>query len=64
MARKLPKRQTAARYGVLPRSIERWSADPKIGFPSPIKIGKRDYYDEDELDSFDKKRAQSRSVKA
>ena len=58
----IPTRQVAARYGVTIRSVDRWSADPELGFPAPIKINTRNYWDEDELDAFDRARAQARDT--
>jgi hypothetical protein len=52
---RIPRRKTAERYGVSVRSVERWEADPKLGFPkSAIRNGRR-YDDVDELDALDAK---------
>jgi hypothetical protein len=51
--RKSPTRKTAERFGVTPRTIQRWRADPGLGFPKPININGRQYDDEEELDEFE-----------
>jgi predicted DNA-binding transcriptional regulator AlpA len=49
-------RAVMARYGdCADRTIDRWVADPKLGFPNPIKINRRRFWDEDEFDAFDAK---------
>ncbi len=52
----LPTRQTAERYGVSARTIERWRRDAALGFPKPMVINGRNYHNEAELDAFDKAR--------
>jgi predicted DNA-binding transcriptional regulator AlpA len=65
MGRKLlPTRQVASRYGVTIRSVDRWSADPELGFPAPVKINTRNYFDEAEFDEFDRRRANARETEA
>jgi hypothetical protein len=54
-ARRLPTRVVANRYHVSSRSIERWTADPRLGFPQPLIINRRKYWAENELDDFDKR---------
>jgi predicted DNA-binding transcriptional regulator AlpA len=42
------------------RTIDRWTSDPKyadLGFPQPIYIKRRRFWDEDELDDFDARQA-------
>jgi hypothetical protein len=51
----IKRKKTAARYDVVPRTIERWEADPKLNFPrSMIRNGRR-YDDEAQLDAWDAK---------
>ncbi|WFU44200.1 DNA-binding protein [Bradyrhizobium sp. CB82] len=59
----IPTRQVAARYNVTLRSIDRWIRDPELGFPKPIQINTRNYFDEVELDDFDRQRALARNNK-
>jgi predicted DNA-binding transcriptional regulator AlpA len=51
--RKLQNRDLMARYGVADRTIDRWLADPHLGFPQPMVIKRRRYWDETEVDAFD-----------
>jgi len=53
--RKLGIRRMMDRYGVSDRTIDNWTRDGKL--PKPIKIGRLNFWDEDELDEFDAKRA-------
>jgi predicted DNA-binding transcriptional regulator AlpA len=53
-SRKLsPTRKVAERYSTSTRTIERWEIDPTLNFPKPIKIKRRKYWYENELDEFD-----------
>jgi hypothetical protein len=55
-ARKLPARRVCQRYDVCDRTLDRWVANPKLNFPKPMYVNKRRYFDEDELDAFDRSR--------
>ena len=57
MGRNLRKRPTADRYGVSTKTIDRWAADPRLGFPAPFHINKVPYWNEDELIAFERSRA-------
>ena len=35
---KLRKPALAQRYGVTPKTIDRWNADPTLGFPAPMDV--------------------------
>jgi hypothetical protein len=52
--KKLPARKVLERYGIVDRTLDRWLADAKLGFPRPAVINKRRYFDVDELDAFDR----------
>jgi hypothetical protein len=52
---KLPARSVAKRYGVCSRTLHRWMRDEKLGFPQPLVINGRMYFDEDALTSFDRR---------
>jgi hypothetical protein len=41
--RLVPDRQVAERYGVHPKTISRWDANPDLGFPPPVVINNRFY---------------------
>lgn len=48
------------RYGgAAEMTLWRWSQDPKLGFPFPVYINHRRYWDEAELDAFDNKLAEA-----
>jgi predicted DNA-binding transcriptional regulator AlpA len=51
--RLLPTRAVMERYQVSDRSIDRWVADPDLGFPKPIRINRKRFFYEHELDAFD-----------
>jgi predicted DNA-binding transcriptional regulator AlpA len=54
-ARKLPARQVCQRYGFCDKTLDRWCANEKLNFPKPMYVNKRRYFDEDELDEFDRR---------
>jgi hypothetical protein len=60
--RKIPSRMVQQRYSVSDRTLDRWLRDPKMGFPEPVYINRRRYFEEAELDDFD--RAAARRVAA
>jgi hypothetical protein len=45
--------QVAARYGVHPKTLQRWDATPALEFPQPIRIRGRRYRSIAELDAWD-----------
>jgi predicted DNA-binding transcriptional regulator AlpA len=49
----LPTRAVMARYDVSDRTIDRWVADPTLNFPRPIRINRKRFFFEHELDAFD-----------
>jgi hypothetical protein len=49
-----PTRQTARRYGVSLKTIERWRKSPQLGFPEPVHINGHNYDRIDALDEFDR----------
>ena len=52
---RVPRRKTADRYGVSVRTIERWEANPELGFPKSIVVNGRRYDAVGELDDWDAK---------
>ena len=54
-ARKLAARRVCQRYDICDRTLDRWVADPKLKFPKPMFVNKRRYFDENELDEFDRR---------
>jgi len=53
----LPASSVWTRYGVSNRTIDRWLACPKLAFPRPIVINRRRYWDEAELNDWERRRA-------
>jgi predicted DNA-binding transcriptional regulator AlpA len=53
--RKLLTRHLCARYRVSDRTIDRWMRDPHLGFPQPIIVNRRRYWDESDIAAFDAK---------
>ena len=46
--------QVLARYGdISAMTLWRWVRDPKMGFPKPVYLNRRRYWDLDALDAFD-----------
>jgi hypothetical protein len=58
---KLPTTNVARRYGVVPRSIERWQKDPKLEFPQPLIINGRKYWSLAELETWEREQATRRT---
>jgi hypothetical protein len=54
---KLPTKLVCKRFNVCDRTIARWQRDPKLGFPSPILINGRKYFDENEIVQWERERA-------
>ena len=54
---KLPTTKVARRYGVTPRSIERWEADEQLGFPKALRINTRKYWSLGDLEIWERQRA-------
>lgn len=49
-------RPVCARYGdVTPRTVTRWQNDPARKFPQPLRINGRRYWDESQLDQYDRR---------
>ena len=60
----LPGPQTARRYGVSDRTIARWEADPELDFPRSMTVNGRKFFALDELEAWEKLRAQPSNQKA
>jgi|RhiMethySRZTD1v2_1073278.scaffolds.fasta_scaffold4843472_2 predicted DNA-binding transcriptional regulator AlpA len=55
--RYLPDPQVCRRYGVTAMTLWRWDHDPSVNFPKPIRINRRKYRDEAELEAWERQRA-------
>ena len=54
----LRRRQLSERCGgVSERTIDRWTRDPKMGFPQPTYFGATPLWDEEELEAYERERA-------
>jgi hypothetical protein len=53
-AKKLPARKVCERYDICDRTLDRWVADPTLNFPKPMIVNRRRYWDQGELDEFDR----------
>lgn len=58
----LPTTITRARYGVSDMTIFRWLADPKLGFPQPIRINGRRYWRLADLQAFEARQASKKEA--
>jgi hypothetical protein len=60
--RRLSTPETAKVYGVCTKTIKRWRADPKMGFPQPeIDAGGRAFHWLSQLRAFDRARRQQKT---
>jgi len=60
--RLLPAKQVTVRYGIVGRTLDRWLADDALRFPHPLIINKRRYFDEVELEAWERSRAAGRAA--
>lgn len=52
----LTRKQIRERYNCVDRTIARWIAHPKLGFPRPFIIRERQFFDLTEIEAFDASR--------
>jgi len=50
--------QTARKFAVHPKTIDRWAKDPTLNLPKPTVVNKRRYFDEAQLDKWATGRAE------
>jgi predicted DNA-binding transcriptional regulator AlpA len=55
----LPDPKVRVRYGVTDMTLWRWSKDPNLKFPQPMKINGRNYRRLAELETWERKRARA-----
>ena len=53
----VPTRDVLKRYSIVDRTLDRWLADPELGFPRPIIVRKRRYFRECKLAAWERQRA-------
>lgn len=57
--RKLQTRHLCARYQICDRTVDRWLNDVRLGFPQPIVVNRRRYWDEADIAAFDAKQKEA-----
>lgn len=62
--RYLPQKQVTSRYRRSSKTLSRWSDDPEVGFPKPIKIRGYKYFDEAELIDWELRRRSAGTAEA
>ena len=55
-------RKVCARYSTSKRSLDRWQKDEKLGFPQPVLIRDRRFWDEEALIAWEEKQAAAGTV--
>jgi hypothetical protein len=55
--RLIPDPEVWKRYGVCAMTGYRWDHNPELNFPKPIRINGRKYRDEEELEAFERRAA-------
>ena len=58
----LPARIVWTRYSVTSRTLDRWVADPRLGFPRPILINRRRYFSADAIAAWERSRAAAKTA--
>src|SRR5437660_6904714 len=59
----LTSRAVCEYFGVVPRTLHRWVADPLLDFPRPIVVKKRHYWRPRDLENFALLRSQAEPSK-
>ena len=52
--RKIGIKELAERYHVVSRTIDRWLANADLGFPRPLVINRRRYWDLGEIEQWER----------
>jgi excisionase family DNA binding protein len=60
----ITRKEVAERYGVVVMTIDNWAADPNLGFPRSIRIGRNRCFEASELDAWDRQCAERRQFKS
>lgn len=58
----LPARAVRARYGVSDMSLWRWLRDEALGFPQPIRVNGRRFWQIAQLEAWEASRSQTKEV--
>jgi len=59
--RLLPAKKVLARYSIVDRTLNRWLLDEKMNFPKPIIVNNRRYFDERELEAWERGRVAAKT---
>ncbi len=57
---RLKARMVCERFNVVDRTLDRWVADPRLGFPQPLYVNGRRYFDLDEIEAWERRQAARR----
>jgi len=53
--RRLSTSAVAERFGVTRRTVGRWLTDPAMEFPAPLTLNGRHYFDEVDLETYERR---------
>lgn len=62
--RHLPAKAVCVRYGIVERTLARWLADESLAFPKPMIVHGRRYFDEAEIEAFERAQAGKAAARA
>lgn len=54
----LPARLVAARFASTIRTIDRWTDDPRLGFPAPVYLGRMRFWRVADLEAWEAAQAE------
>jgi len=60
----LPAGAVCERYSIDRRTLSRWMASAKLAMPAPVKINDRPYFNEAELEAWERSRVATSAGKA
>jgi hypothetical protein len=59
---KVPARKVMERYQICDKTLDRWVASASLGFPQPMWVNRRRYFDVIELDEFDRRATRTKAA--
>ena len=62
--RKLPSKEVLRRYGITRRTLSRWMDKAELGFPKPLTLNGRHYFDLAEIEAYERRAAAQVSAAA
>ena len=60
---RLPISQLCRRYGISARTVDRWLGNQQLGFPRPMVVNRRHYWEEAALPAWDRQQAAGKHEK-